>query len=183
MNLKRHLHPLVGLALLTISVPFVFGQQPKPLSEAKLLEAARDIMETARYCSLITVDSRGRAQARTVDPFKPEENMVVWIGTNSRSSKVAEIRRNPRVTLYYFNRDGEEYVAVYGVARLINDSKMKAKWWKDEWKEFYPDRAKDYLLIAVTPERLELISEKKGIFGDPKTWKPPSVTIERRKDR
>jgi general stress protein 26 len=180
MNLKRHMHVLVSLALLANLVPFAFSQQPQPLGEQKLLEAARDIMETARYCSLITVDSRGRAQARTVDPFKPDKNMVVWIGTNSRSSKVSEIRRNPRVTLYYFNRDGEEYVAVYGVARLINDPKMKAKWWKEEWKEFYPDRAKDYLLIAVTPERLEVISEKKGISGDPKTWKPPSVVIKRK---
>ena len=32
-----------------------------------------------------------------------------------------------------------------------------------------------YLLISVTPERLEVVSEKKGIVGDPETWTPPTV--------
>ena len=179
MNLKRHTHLLVVLALL-VSIPFAFSQQPQPQTREKLLEAARDIMETSRYCALITIDSSGLAQTRTVDPFKPDEDMLIWLGTNAQSSKVAEIRRNPRVTLYYSNRDGQEYVSIYGTARLVNDPKLKAKLWKEEWKEFYADRERDYLLIAVTPEWLEVISIKKGIGGDPKTWKPPSVVFRKR---
>jgi hypothetical protein len=31
------------------------------------------------------------------------------------------------------------------------------------------------LLIVVKPERLEVVNVKKGIVGDPDTWKPPSV--------
>ncbi len=134
-------------------------------------------MGTARYTALITLDSAGRPSVRTMDPFAPDENMVVWLATNPRSRKVREIRRNPRVTLYYFNRDAQEYVTIHGRARLVNDPKLKERWWKDEWKSFYPDRAKDYLLIVVRPERLEVISEKKGIFGDAKTWTPPVVNF------
>jgi general stress protein 26 len=138
-------------------------------------------MASARYCALITLDSFGSPQTRTLDPFPPDENMVVWLGTNPRSRKVAQIRSNPRVTLYYFDREGQAYVTMAGTARLVNDPKEKAKRWKDEWKDFYPDRAKDYLLIAVTPGRLELVSVKKGIVGDPKTWKPRSVNFRNRK--
>ena len=70
-------------------------ESQKPLSRAELIATAREIMTAARYCALITLDSSGRPQARTVDPFPPDENMVVWLGTNPRSRKVAEIRRNP----------------------------------------------------------------------------------------
>jgi len=156
-----------------------YGQerQTAPAERERLITAARDIMATARYCALITLDSTGRPYARTIDPFLPDEHMVVWFATNSSSRKVTQIRRNHRVTLYYFDREGPGYVTLYGIARLVNDPIEKAKRWKDEWKAFYPDRAKNYLLVAVTPENLEVISEKKGIGGDRRTWAPPSVSF------
>jgi heat shock protein HslJ/general stress protein 26 len=163
--------------LIAFAIPAQSQQQPAQPSQAQLLEAAREIMAVSRYCALITIDSTGHARARTVDPFPPDENMMVWVGTNPRSRKVAEIRRNPRVTLYYFDREGQGYVTIFGIARLVNDPAEKAKRWKEEWKAFYPDRARDYLLIAVTPEKLEVISEKRKIQGDPNTWTPPSVSF------
>jgi general stress protein 26 len=175
-----------SLAFLFVCVAVIFpaahAQESKnPLTREQLIAAAREIMATARYCALITLDSAGSPQARTLDPFLPDENMVVWLGTNPRSRKVAAIRRNPRVTLYYFDREGQAYVTISGIARLVNDSTEKAKRWKDEWKAFYPDRARDYLLIVVKPERLEVVSVRKGIVGDSNTWKPPSVNFQKHK--
>jgi general stress protein 26 len=168
--------------LLLFAAPAVSAQDTKrPLSRAELITAARETMSAARYCALITQDSSGRPQARTLDPFPPDENMVVWLGTNPRSRKVAAIRRNPRVTLYYFDREAQAYVTIYGIARLINDPKAKLKWWKDEWKDFYPNRTRDFLLIRVTPEQLEVVNVTKGIVGDPHTWKPPTVKFGKRK--
>ena len=173
---------LVCVAALT---PSVRGQviQPQRFDRQNLIATAREIMKTARYCALITLDSAGRAHARTMDPFPPDENMVVWLGTNPKSRKVAEIRRNHRVTLYYFDSEGQAYVTISGIARIVNDPKQKATRWKDEWKAFYPDREKNYLLIAVVPEKLEVVSEKKGITGDPKTWAPPAVTFRKRRSK
>jgi len=155
----------------------------QPTDRERIITVAREIMAAARYCALITVDSTGRAHARTLDPFAPDEEMVVWLATNPRSRKVAEIRRNPRVTLYYFDREGQGYVTVHGSARLVNDRQEKTKRWKTEWQAFYPDREKDYLLIAVTPERMEVVSETKGILGDSKTWRPLSISFPRSKSR
>jgi len=166
---------LIWLLLLAPASVAAQDIKKQPLSRDELITAAREGMSTARYCALITQDSTGRPQARTLDPFPPDKNMVVWLGTNPRSRKVAAIRRNPRVTLYYFDREAQAYVTIYGIARLVNDPKAKLKWWKDEWKDFYPDRTKDFLLIRVTPEKLEVVNVKKGIVGDPHTWKPPMV--------
>ena len=176
-HMKRATRKFQFLAFLILfAAAAVAAQNTKqPLSRDELITAARETMSAARYCALITQDSSGRPQARTLDPFPPDENMVVWLGTNPRSRKVAAIRRNPRVTLYYFDREAQAYVTIYGIARLINDPKAKLKWWKDEWKDFYPDRTRDFLLIRVTPEKLEVVNVKKGIVGDPHKWKPPTV--------
>lgn len=164
---------------LAITTTSVFGQQPRSLSRDELISAAREIIATARYCALITDGSTGRTQARTMDPFPPDDEMVIWLGTNSHSRKVAEIRRRPRVTLYYFDRESEAYVTIQGIARLVNDRNEKARHWKDEWKAFYTNRDKDYLLIEVRPLRLEVVNTKKGILGDPRTWLPPTVRFGR----
>ena len=171
--------PFLTFLILFVAAAVEAQDAKQPLSRDELISAARETMSAARYCALITQDSLGRPQARTLDPFPPDENMVVWLGTNPRSRKVAAIRRNPRVTLYYFDREAQSYVTLYGIARLVNDPKAKLKWWKDEWKDFYPDRTRDFLLIRVTPERLEVVNVKKNIVGDPHTWKPPTVKFRK----
>ena len=170
---------LVGIAGFARPVP---AQQPQTFSRDKLIEAAREIMKT-RYCALITTDSRGRANARTMDAFAPDDNMVVRLGTNPLSRKVTEIRRNPRVTLYYFDRENEAYVTLHGTARLVNAQQEKLRYWKDDWKEFYPDRSRDYMLIEVRPTRLEVVNTKTGIVGTSRDWQPPSVIFSTAKRR
>lgn len=163
----------LGIAVV-LSAASASAQQPK-WSRDQLIAEAREIMTTTRYCALITIDGSGRAQARTMDAFAPDEKMVVWFGTNPLSRKVAEIRRHPQVTLYYFDRENRAYVTIYGTARLVNDPDARARHWKDDWKVFYPDRDKDYLLIEVRPLKLEVVNTKKGIVGDQRTWDPPTV--------
>ena len=174
----RILTSLVALALAVgLGASAAAGQAvaPQAPSRADLLRAAREIMLAARYCALITVDDTGRPQARTMDAFPPDEDMVVWMATNPKTRKVAEIRRDPRVTLYYYDAASQSYVTIAGRARLVDDKIEKQKRWKEEWKGFYPDRDASYLLVAVTPERLEVLSPSRGIGNDPVTWRPPAV--------
>jgi general stress protein 26 len=171
----------VTALLLILWAPQTHGQQGP--SKDVLISAAREIMISARYCALITTDSAGGVHARTMDAFPPEGDMKVWLGTNSRSRKVREIRRHPRVTLYYFVREDQAYVSFTGTARLVNDPKEKANRFKDDWKTFYPDRARDYLLIEFTPEKLEVVSVKRGIVGDSRTWQTPTVWFRTQKLR
>lgn len=179
---QRKTQVLAGIFLLFCFASLTQGvrsqlKQSSRLDRESLMATAREIMKTARYCSLITLDAAGRPHARAMDPFPPDERMIVWFGTNPKSRKVTEIRRNHRVTLYYFDREEQAYVTISGIARIVQDAKEKAKHWKDEWKDFYPDRERGYLLIAVVPEKLEVISQKQGITGNSVTWTPPAVTF------
>ena len=157
--------------------PVVTAQQAQSFSRDKLIAAAREIMTTTRYCALITADGRGRSDVRAMDALAPDENMAVWLGTNPLSRKVREIRRDPRVTLYYFDREGQAYVTLQGLARVVTDPAEKLKHWKEDWKGFYPDRGKSYAVIEVRPIRLEVVNVKTGIVSAKPDWEPPSVTF------
>src|SRR5258706_15685338 len=97
--LKRsHLFARTSLLLCyAVLAPVTGGQVKPPLDRQTLISTAQEIMKAARYCALITLDSNGRVHARTMDPSPPEENMVVWLATNPKSRKVAEIRRHNHV--------------------------------------------------------------------------------------
>lgn len=164
---------VIGLACASSAA----GQAPASArpTRAALLEVARSIMDASRYCAVITVDASGWPQARTMDVFPPDDQMVVWFATNPKSRKVAQIQRDARVTLYYFDTQSMGYVTLLGRARLVDDPAEKKKRWKDGWEAFWPDRDKSLLLVEVTPERLEVVSPGHGVEGDPVTWAPPVV--------
>ena len=153
----------------------------QPLSRQALIDAARKVMEAARYCAVITNGDEGRPQARVIDAFPPDAGMVVWFATNPKSRKVAQIERDPRVTLYYFDtREPDKgYVTLFGRARLVNDKAEKAKRWKPGWEVFWPDRDAGYLLVEVTPERIEVSSPSQGVPQDPVTWAPATIEFPR----
>jgi general stress protein 26 len=136
-------------------------------------------MADARYATFITLDDTGHPQARMVDPFEPEEDFTIWVATNARSRKVAQVEADPRVTLTWFDKDGESYVTLLGSAQTVRDPRERERRWKDEWETFYEDRHRgdDYLLIRVRPIRLEIVSERHGMTNDPVTWRPVVVDL------
>lgn len=144
----------------------------------QLLDAAREIMHSSGICALITQDANGTPQVRTMDPFPPEEDFTIWLATNPKSRKVEQLKKNANVTLYYNDKNNNGYVTLQGKAELINDQKEKDMRWKEEWKEFYRNRTDSYLLIKITPLKIEVINYARGISGDSVTWQPRNVLFK-----
>lgn len=168
----------IVLCVFLLSFPFCAWAQDEEAQDFKreaLIQAAKEIMESVDYCALITLDESGHPKARTMDPFDPDEDMKVWLGTNINSRKVAEIRADSRVTLYYEDPDGAGYVVLQGIAMLVDDPDSIEKYWKNEWEEFYPDKNSNFILIKVNPKILEIISYKHGITGSSLTWAVPCI--------
>ncbi|MFQ5630227.1 MAG: pyridoxamine 5'-phosphate oxidase family protein [bacterium] len=188
-SLREIIFGLVFMGLLVLSIfatPWLARAQENqpPTSERDtLMAAALEIMEASRYCALITLDPTGRPHARTMDPFPPENDMIIWFGTSSKSRKVKEIRHDPRVSLYYADPGGGGYVVIAGTAFLVDEAKEKQKRWKDEWEEFYSDQKDNYILIKVIPENLEILSYKHGILGDAVTWRTPSIDFKTKESK
>jgi general stress protein 26 len=167
-----------ALLLLCISLAGMAAGPPR----ADLLTEARRVMEAARFCAFATAGEDGRISTRTMDALPPDKEFVVWFATNPKSRKVGELRRNPKVTLYYFDEKTSSYVCLQGRAQLVDDPAAKAAHWKEEWKPFYKDRGSDLLLIRIQPEKLEVSSTAKGMTPDEATWAPVSVDFKIRKN-
>ncbi len=174
------------LRLMKISVFLLFftiimgcNQSSKSVKK-DLKEIAKEIMVDAKNCALITVDSLGVAHVRTMDPFLPKEDFTVWMGTKSNSLKVSQIKQNEKVTLYYFDKVHTSYVTLQGVASIVNSTKEKEQFWKNEWENFYKNRSTDYTLIKFTPNSANVISEKHQILGDSITWKTPIINFRKK---
>lgn len=171
-----------GTAQATGSAPPPAGQAPaKPRSRPEILAAAREMMHAAGYCALVTNGEDGHPQAREIDAFAPEDDFTVWIATRPATRKVGQIRKDPRVTLYYQVSSGAGYVTLFGTAVIVTDPAEKSKRWKEAWVSFYEDRNRgdDYTLIKVTPFRLEIVSLAHNIISDPVTWRPVTIDLGR----
>ncbi len=181
MHPERGTKAIPGAALFALCIVVftvqVMAQETEAVPRDTLLAVAKDIMAQTRFCVLITLDGTGHPRARAMDPFMPDENWVIRMGTGSMSRKVKDIKKDPRVTLYYDHPSKAGYVVVYGTAKLVDDPGLKTKWFKEEWGRFYTDREKEYILIQVTPKKIEVLDYTKGVMGDETTWVPPSVTF------
>jgi general stress protein 26 len=166
------------LLLLPLFCVTLLAQAPAPRPPDALM-VARDLQARIRYCTLVTLDEKGAPDARVMDAFPMEADGSLWMATKAGSRKVAQIRREPRVTLLWFEAGSQSYVTLAGTAVLVDDPAEKAKRWKDAWAKFYDDgpRGADYLLIRVRPTRLEISSPARGLMNDPKTWKPVTLAL------
>lgn len=169
MNVRK----ILLLALLFYFGLVSFSQDGYTSKELK--RVAKEIITDAGVCAFTTLDCEGTPRTRAMDPFPVEEDFTIWMGTNSKSRKVSQIKNDDRVNLYYINNNKSGYVVVHGEAELINDPDLKEKYWKPEWEKFYSDKESNYLLIKVIPLWIEVLSPEHGINNDPVTWRPPVI--------
>ncbi len=172
----------VAILLLSWLLTTTAAAQESGVDRQTALAAAREVMAAAGICTLITLDSTGHPQARVMDPFPPDDDFIVWMGTNRSTRKVTQIGADPRVTLSCFDSKGIAYVTLLGRAEVVDALDERARRFKPGWKDFYDDehRGEDFVLIRLVPERLEMISIAHGIASAPKGWKPLSLDLGNR---
>ncbi len=146
--------------------------------ELKLMRLSRNIIRQAYFAVLVTHANEKEMRTRIMEPFPPDSTFTVWFGTNRKSRKVKEIRKNPYVSVFYFDRNAPAYVSLYGIAKIIDDPVSKQKYWRKAWANFYPDR-KNYVLIKFVPYRIEMIAPSQGLPGDSVTWRPYTVILRK----
>jgi len=162
--------------LLFISASGLSGQTS--INRDTILVAAREIMDQTAYCGLVTIDSTGQPQTRTMNPFPANNDFITWFATSRTSRKVREIRNNPKVSVYYANHlSAKGYVNISGRAEVIDDKELLKKMKRDYW-EGIPNWQDIFVLIKIVPETIEVINYKHGLNNDPKTFRAPSIKFK-----
>lgn len=164
---------MIPRLFLLLTLPALLAAQ----APATLMQAAREVIDASRYCFLITAESGGQPQARLMQQFPPEADLTIWMGTNPRSRKVAQIRANPRAAIACSDAEGPGYVTLTGRARIVESIAERRKRWRDDWDAHFPGgpAGPNYILIEFQPSRLEIVSGRHGIGAEPGTPRAPAL--------
>jgi len=142
-----------------------------------MLVAAREIIRETTYCALVTVDSTGQPQIRTMNPFPANDELITWFATSRTSRKVREIKNNPKVCVYYADHVAAKgYVNINGTAQVIDDKELLLKMKREYWNGI-PNWQNIFVLIKIVPESLEVINYKHGLNNAPDTFRAPSISF------
>lgn len=136
------------------------------LEEAKKI--SMELMETSKAAILTTIDSEGypitRAMfnLRNTEQFpefseifnKQENEFIIYISTNTSSSKVEHIKTNSKISVYYCDPETFKGVMFGGEVDIVDDIDKKSKIWLDWWTRYYPEGLEDpdYTLLKLNPK-------------------------------
>jgi len=147
-------------------------------SDDYLKSIAFDIIKESQNCVLVTLNSENKPTTRIMEHNIYNKNFEIYLVTNPFSRKVSHIKSNSIVSLNFQSNDRLSYVSVNGETQLIDDIKLKNKYWKEEWTPHYKNIETDCVLIKIIPESLEIVSLTNEVLGDSKTWRPKTISIE-----
>jgi len=138
------------------------------------LAAAWETVASTKYAFFISHGASGWPTARLVEPIFDRDEGLFWIGTNPGLRKVAEVRENPKVTLAYGNQRERANLVVFGTASIEPEPELRRRYWKGEWRMFFPDGplGRDYVLLRIEPERMEVLSFRRDVVPEPFGLRP-----------
>jgi general stress protein 26 len=176
MKKKFSLIVLGGMILCSAIIPLKINGQTS-VNRDTILVAACEIMNETTYCGLVTIDSTGQPQVRTMNPFPSNKELITWFATSRNSRKVREIKNNPKVCVYYANHmSAKGYVNITGTAEIIDNKELLIKMKRDYW-ESITNWQNNFVLIKIVPKTVEVINYKHGLNNDSNTLRAPSIVL------
>ena len=136
----------------------------------RLLAASRATIDEVLYCWVATEAEDGGAHARAVRVFTAGPEDDDWTRRflcRRGSRKVAEMRRNARVTLAYQHVSGDVYVALVGNASLVEDRAEMRSLWQGDWDEKFPPGFADANMIVAKIHVDRIETHARGITAEP----------------
>lgn len=145
-------------------------------AEAKIL--GRQLMEVSEMAYLTTVQPDGYPNTRALWnlrnrkmfgrlwPFFKEhkEDYLILFGTNTSSNKVAHIRTNPKVSVYYCDPMDYRGLTLSGDAEIEEGMELKEALWDPDWAFYYPKGIEDpdFSVISLKPKKARYYHRLEG---------------------
>ena len=138
------------------------------MDEKEVRKTSLELMESSKAAYLTTIDSEGYPITRAVfnlrnkeqfpelsEFFSEQDNkFVIYISTNTSSSKIDHIQKNPKISVYFCEPEDFKGIMFGGEAETIDDIEIKQKLWLDWWTKYYTKGLEDpdYTLLKLIPK-------------------------------
>jgi general stress protein 26 len=126
------------------------------------------VIKTSPACYLATINEKGSPEIRAMLNLRnPQafpglrefftglpDDFTVYLTTNTSSTKMRQMRNNPRVALYYCNPASWQGVMLAGAVEIVVDPETKKALWQPNWNLYYPQGPADpdYTIARLRPE-------------------------------
>jgi general stress protein 26 len=123
----------------------------KELSDEELKQVCIKCLNEAWPAYLTTVGSDGFPQTRAMfnlrnaekfpklkSFFSKQDEFFVIFSTNTSSTKIENVRTNPKSALYYCLPGESRGTMFGGTLEIITDISVKQAIWHDGWERYYP---------------------------------------------
>ena len=138
------------------------------MDEKEIKKAGIELMGKAAVVILSAIWPDGYPHARAVfnlrnkTQYTPlahlfeghDEDFMVLIGTNTSSVKAAELRANPKASLYYCIPDQFHGMMLVGDMEVLQDDDLRRALWMEGWEQYYPAGPldPDYTVLRMYPK-------------------------------
>jgi len=125
----------------------------KDLSHQEGRDKIKELAKNADICMFATNMHGNPVPARPMSTQDVDDDGVLWFFSKSNSNKNAEIYEDPRVQLFYSNKESAEFLSVSGHAVIIKDEAKAKDLWSPMVRTWFdgPDDP-ELTLIKVVPE-------------------------------
>ena len=126
-----------------------------------------ELMEIAEAAYVTTIDKDGFPYTRAMfnlrrkEQFpglyelfkKHQEDFLVYLTTNTSSSKIAHIKKNPKVSIYYCKPSEWRGLMLGGEVEIVTDKAIKEPIWQGGWEMYYPGgpHDPDHTVLCLHP--------------------------------
>jgi general stress protein 26 len=135
-----------------------------------IVQACRDVMHVAEAVIATTLDEEGAPCTRAMFNLRRagqfpglthlfathDQDLLVYLSTNTSSEKVRHIQRDDRVSLYYCVPHTFHGVMLAGRVTMHTDAHLKADLWQPGWEIYFPAGVADpdYTVLSLRPHRV-----------------------------
>lgn len=106
-------------------------------------KSLRELVGPYKFVAFTTIGANGMPNTRPMATQEAEPDMDLWFAARLDSEKVEELRKNPKVGLYYLNPENWHYVSVGGTVEIIQDQERFKRYWEDSWRQWFPQGPDD----------------------------------------
>jgi general stress protein 26 len=122
---------------------------------SEIIEKSSALVERSFIGILGIVDEYGMPQLKAMIKAAATGLKEFWFCSNTSSKKVAQIQKNPKAGLYFYDEKTFEGLMITGEAEISYDDAKRKQFWNDGMKIYYPLGCTDpdYVLIKFTASR------------------------------
>lgn len=137
------------------------------MDEQNIRNVCKMLMQDADLVYVSTIDENGYPRTRAMNNlrslkrfgrlavfFNQQKNdFIVYLVTNKMSAKIDQIRKSPKVCLYYSSFPEAHGLAITGKMEVVEDEEIRKALWQEEWVKNFKGGLNDpnYTILLVKP--------------------------------